>query len=173
MLQVRQIYFDKTQLSFNMAQTTDFVPYLNTESNYLLESGVIAKLYESGDYLGHEYYGVVSHRFFSKIKKSSYYVKHTIENDTEKPDVKKIAEKAREIEENKKKLEALAVKVDEFEELDNALARIIENEIEDLEGRTLSEEQTLILEQIKSEHEQKNYSQALEKILLLNYPQEN
>ena len=70
-----------------MAQTKDFVPYLNVLSDKYLESGVIARMYQTNDYYSFEYYGVVSHKFYQKIKKSSDYVKRTIENDTDKPDV--------------------------------------------------------------------------------------
>jgi hypothetical protein len=45
---------------------------------------------------------------------------------------------------------------------------LVEKEIKDLEGRTLAKDQQEVLEGIKSDFEAKNYSQALEKILLLN-----
>lgn len=89
-----------------------------------------------------------------------------------KPDVKKIVQKTKEIEENKQKIEALGVIVGETKEWNNALAQIVENEIKDLERGVLSDAQAKILEEVKKDYESGNYSQALEKILLLSYPQE-
>lgn len=93
---------------------------------------------------------------------------------TNEPDVRKIVEKTKEIEENKQKIEALGVIVGETEEWDNALAQITEEQIKDLESVTLSEEQTEQLEEAKKDYEMGNYSQSLEKILILsnNNPQE-
>lgn len=89
-----------------------------------------------------------------------------------KPDVKKIVQKTKEIEENKQKIEALGVIVGETKEWDNALAQIVEDQIKDLEKGTLSEAQEKILTEVKIDYEEGNFSQALEKILLLSYPQE-
>lgn len=88
-----------------------------------------------------------------------------------KVDVKEIVQTTREIEENKKKIEALGVIVGETEELDRALAHIVENLIEDLEKGSLFGSQEEILEAAKKDYQEGNYSQALE-ILLLSYPQE-
>jgi len=89
-----------------------------------------------------------------------------------KPDVKKIAQKAKEIEVNKQKIEALGVIVGETKEWDNALAQIVDSQIKDLEKGSLSEIQEKILEEAKMDYQNGDYSQALEKILLLSYPQE-
>lgn len=89
-----------------------------------------------------------------------------------KLDVREIVQKTKEIEENKQKIEALGVIVGETEELDNALAQIVESQIEDLEKRSLSETQEELLEKAKEDYQEGNYSQALEKILFLSYPQE-
>ncbi len=85
------------------------------------------------------------------------------------PEVEKIVAQTKKLEENKKKIEeVLATKI-ETEELDNALSQIVENEIKDLEGKTLSEEQQELLTTAKEDFEAGNYSEALEKILLLSY----
>lgn len=83
-------------------------------------------------------------------------------------EVKEIAIQVKKIEENKEKIEALGVEIGETEELDNALALLIEREIKDLESRTLTEEQLNELEQIKQDYEAGSYSAALEKILMFN-----
>jgi hypothetical protein len=83
-------------------------------------------------------------------------------------EVEKIVAQTKKLEENKKKVEeVLATKI-ETEELDNALAQIVESQIKDLEGRTLTEEQMKILAEAKSDFEAGNYSDALTKILLLS-----
>jgi len=87
MLRVRQIYYQSLQKIVNMERTRDFVPYFNPLSDETLESGVIRRLFESEDYRHHEYFGVVSHKFYKKLKKDSNYVKRTIENDEDKADV--------------------------------------------------------------------------------------
>jgi hypothetical protein len=93
-------------------------------------------------------------------------------SQADKLDVKEIAQRAKKIEENKQKVEALGVVVGETEELDNVLAQIVEGEIINLEERSLSETQEELLRQAKGDFQQGNYSQALEKILFLSYPQE-
>ena len=87
MLRVRQIYYKDTQKVINMGRTSDFVPYYNPISDENLESGVIRRLFELEDYKDSEYYGVVSHKFYNKLKKDSNYIKETILNDEEKADV--------------------------------------------------------------------------------------
>ncbi len=90
--------------------------------------------------------------------------------------IKKIVEETKKLEENKQKVEALGVKVGDTEELDNALsqwrARLVESEIKEMEGKELSENQQQILAEIKQDFENGDYSSALEKILLLSYPQD-
>jgi len=92
------------------------------------------------------------------------------------PDVKRIVQKTKEIEENKQKIEALGVIVGGTEDLDDALAQIyaqyVEREIKNLEESTLSERQEELLEKVKEDYKEGNYSEALEGILFLSYPQE-
>lgn len=85
-----------------------------------------------------------------------------------KLDIKKIAQEAKKLEENKQKVVALGVVIGETEELDNALVQLVEREIKDLEKRTLTEEQEQVLAEAKKDFENGNYSQALIKILNLS-----
>lgn len=89
-----------------------------------------------------------------------------------KADVKEIVKETKKLEENRQKVEALGIVIGETEELDNALAQLVEREIKDLEGRTLTEEQEDILAQAKEDYETGNYSDALIKILILSQSQE-
>jgi len=76
------------------------------------------------------------------------------------------------LEENKEKVEkVLATKI-ETEEYDDALSQLVEREIKGLESQTLTEEQKLFLEEAKADFSAGNYSQALEKILILSYLKE-
>lgn len=93
MLRVRQIYYKPIQLHFNMRDTNDFIPLFNPTSDHLLESGVIARMYQSNDFKDCDYYGVVSHKFYKKIHKTSSYVKQQIEEHPTKPDVFSFFEK--------------------------------------------------------------------------------
>lgn len=89
----------------------------------------------------------------------------------EEINVKEIVRETKKLKENKQKIEALGVVVGETEGLDNALSQIVEREIEDLENRSLSEEQQEIFDEIKEDFIAGDYNQALENILLLSYPQ--
>jgi hypothetical protein len=82
--------------------------------------------------------------------------------------MKKIVEETRKLEENKQKVESLGVVVEgkETEELGNALAQMVDSLIEDLESRTLTEEQETILSQVKELFEKGKYSDALELYLV-------
>ena len=84
-------------------------------------------------------------------------------------DVEKIVAQTKELEENKQKVEeVLATKI-ETEKFDNALSQLVEREIKTLESQTLTEEQKLLFEEAKADFSAGNYSQALEKILILSY----
>jgi hypothetical protein len=85
---------------------------------------------------------------------------------------KEIVQATEKIEREREKIEALGVDVGETKELNEALSQWAEREIKDLEGRTLSESQQELLAQAKADYEEGNFSQALEVILQLTYPQE-
>jgi len=81
--------------------------------------------------------------------------------------VKAIALEVKKLAEKTEKIKSLGVEIGENQEWDNALAQIVEREIEDLEEKTLTEEQQEALIKVRSDYEAGNYSQAIEKILLL------
>jgi len=83
--------------------------------------------------------------------------------------VKDIAVDVKNIEKKVEEVKSLGVEVGGNKELDGALAVIVENEIKDLENQSLSEEGQSALNEIKADYEARNYSSALEKILL--FPQ--
>ena len=78
--------------------------------------------------------------------------------------IKKIVEETKKLEENKQKIESLGVVIDKKSsaELDTALKSVVENLIGDLEKRTLTEEQTEVLDEIKQLFQEGKYSDALE-----------
>ena len=61
--------------------------------------------------------------------------------------------------------------VGETKELNEALSQLVEREIKDLEDRSLNIEQQDLLEKAKTSYQEKDFTQALETILLLSYPQ--
>lgn len=81
---------------------------------------------------------------------------------------KEIVAETKKLEENREKIEALGVVVGESEEFDNALAQLVEGEVKDLEERTLTDAQQELLEEAAEDFESGNFTQALEKILLLS-----
>ena len=88
--------------------------------------------------------------------------------NTNPKSVKEIAKAVKKLEENKEKVEKLGVVLGETEELDNALAALVEREIKDLKSRTLSEKQTVALGEAEKDFENKDYSGALENILTIS-----
>lgn len=85
--------------------------------------------------------------------------------------LKAIAQQAQELEKNRQKIESLGVEIGGTKELDDVLAGIVEREIKDLENRTLTDEQLQLLKEAQGYYDEGDYSQALEKILLLSYPE--
>ncbi len=83
---------------------------------------------------------------------------------------KEIVKETEKLQENKEKIEALVVVCD-TEELAQALSQLVEREINDLNDRSLTDDQKQVLEQAKQDFEAGNYTKALEGILLLSYPQ--
>ena len=78
--------------------------------------------------------------------------------------MQRIIEETKKLEENKLKVESLGVVLGEegTNELNQALARIVNNLIKDLEERSLVEEKQEILAQMKELLEKEQYSEALE-----------
>ncbi len=88
---------------------------------------------------------------------------------------KEIIKETEKFRENKEKIEALGVVVGDTEELTQALSRIVEiveGQINDLNDRSLTDDQKQVLEQAKQDFEAGNYEKALEGILILSYNQE-
>ncbi len=82
--------------------------------------------------------------------------------------IKEIAIEVRKLAEKEQIIESLGIEIGGSQELDNALAQLVDQEIKDLETRTLAPDQEQALIDIKADFEAKDYSQALERILLLN-----
>lgn len=86
--------------------------------------------------------------------------------------IKGIVDESQKLGENKQKIEALGIVIGETEELDSALRKLEKQTaailIEDLESRTLSEDDQKLLEEAKQAFGGGNYSLALEKIWTLS-----
>jgi len=83
-------------------------------------------------------------------------------------EVKEVVSEIKKLEEKTEKVKSLGIEIGESEEWDNALAEITEREVEDLEARTLTEEQEEVLVEVKEDCGAENYSDALIKILTLS-----
>lgn len=70
------------------------------------------------------------------------------------------------IEEKEKQIKSLGVEIGENQGVNNVLAGIVEREIIEMESKELTEREIEILNNVKSEYEQGNYSNALEILLL-------
>jgi hypothetical protein len=100
-----------------------------------------------------------------EVQKSATEVAKSFKKIT-KPD-QEIVARTKELEKNRERAEKILGTKIETEEYNDALADLVKNQIDDLEKRALSDEQKEILAQVKVDYEAGNYSQALEKILLL------
>jgi len=80
--------------------------------------------------------------------------------------MEQLTDDIREIEEGEAMIKSLGIEVGQNDELNNALAVIIEREIEVLRNKERTEEEEEILNNITFEYEQGNYSRALEILLL-------
>lgn len=78
--------------------------------------------------------------------------------------IKEIALDVKKLAENKSKIESLGVKIEETEELNDALAPLVQKEITDLEKSSLTEVQQKLLDWAKIDAENGDYSAALIKI---------
>ena len=82
---------------------------------------------------------------------------------------KEVVEEAKKLEDNKAKIESLGVIIEDTEELNTALAELVEREIKDLESRTLTEDQQKVLETVRKSYEEENYTGALEEIVSITF----
>lgn len=92
-----------------------------------------------------------------------------IEGSTSSPmAIRQIVEETKKLEENKQKAESLGVVIgdEKTSELNDALKKITQNLINDLDQKTLSEDRIKVLVQMKDLFSQGNYSDALELYLI-------
>ncbi len=85
--------------------------------------------------------------------------------------IKEIALQVKKIEDNKKELQTLGVDLEatqESKDLNNALASLVQREIDDLEKTTLTEDQQKIMQTVKDLYADSKYFDALEEILTIN-----
>lgn len=85
-----------------------------------------------------------------------------------KAEPKEIIEEVKKLEEKTERIKSYGIEIEESQEFENALAKIVEREIENLANRDLDKEQAGLLEEIKEAYEVGQYSQALEKILIIS-----
>ncbi len=82
---------------------------------------------------------------------------------------KDVAVRVKSLQETKTNLETLGViMVEQSDQINDALASLVKNEIQSLEKTTLNDEQTKTLEQIKRMYDKGGYSGALEMLLMIN-----
>lgn len=107
------------------------------------------------------------------LKETAETIKKVAEAKTDKKLVKDFQAKIEEIEKQKEEVEsvlATKIEVEGLEESLNSFYRtLVENELEELENKELTGEQTTILNEAKELFDQEEYEQALEKVLILSY----
>lgn len=106
--------------------------------------------------------------FKLSTKEAAKNLTQAVKTEKDSELIKEVVLQTQKLEEQKKKVEALGIVIGENKEFENALKELVKREIDDIEKRELTEEQGEIIESIKLDFEEENYSQALEKILILN-----
>ena len=100
----------------------------------------------------------------------SEVAKNLAKDETKKNpnELKKIVKEVQSIEKKTAEMESLGMVIGENIELDSALVELIKLQVQDLEKRTLTQEQIKSIGDIKADIEAGKYSDALEKILEIN-----
>lgn len=91
--------------------------------------------------------------------------------NSDKDSIKQVAYEFKKIQDNQKQLKTLGIDIGETKEvraLDDALAALVQSQLADMEKATLTDDKQKSLAEAKDLYEQQNYSDALEKILLIN-----
>ncbi|MFH1894659.1 MAG: DUF5667 domain-containing protein [Patescibacteria group bacterium] len=86
-------------------------------------------------------------------------------------DIDTIVSKTKKIQENRQKIESLGIIIGDTPDLDNVLLEMIQSQIKDLQVSSLTDEQKTVFARAVADFEAGNYSDSLEKILLLSHPQ--
>ena len=86
-------------------------------------------------------------------------------------DVAKTVSETKKIAEKKQEIESLGIVIGDTPDLDSALLLLIQREIKDLQVSSLTDGQKTIFARAVADFEAGNYSDSLEKILLLSHPQ--
>jgi len=89
-----------------------------------------------------------------------------ISDNTNKKDIVNEAKKL--VEQKDKAEKALGVVINDDGELENAIKTLVDREIEDLDGRTMTDAQAQLLESAKQDVEEGNYGKALDGIWLIS-----
>jgi len=95
----------------------------------------------------------------------------SLAQNSDKDSIRQVAYEFKKIQDNQKQLQTLGIDIGETKEvkaLDDALAVLVQSQITDLENATLADDQQKSLTAAKDLYEQGKYSDALEKILLIN-----
>ena len=102
--------------------------------------------------------------FQANLSEAAKYIAKINATTSDQIIIKNIVKETKKLEENKQKIESLGVVLDNkgTSEFNNALAKVVENLIKDLETRTLTGEKTEMVSQMKELFEQGKYSDALE-----------
>ncbi len=87
-------------------------------------------------------------------------------NELKEGEEKKIANELVKLEKKEEEVKSLGVEISHNEKLDNYLAEMVKREIEEMEAKDLTEEEKELLNSIKTDYEQGEYSKALESLLL-------
>ena len=108
--------------------------------------------------------------FQASISEATKNLVATIEQK-DSQSIKDIVSQIKKIEDNKKELQTYGVDLEatqESKDLNDALAPLVQREIEDLEKITLTEEQLETMQKVKDLFTDGKYSDALEEILMIN-----
>ena len=106
--------------------------------------------------------------FKSSMVDAAKKLTQDLAKNSDNDSIKLAIAEVKKIQDNQKQLETLGINIGEAKDLDNVLALLVQDQIESLDEATLTDKQQEELSDIKDLYSQEKYSEALEKILLIN-----
>ena len=108
------------------------------------------------------------YEFKSSMVDAAKKLTQDLAKNSDNDSIKLAIAEVKKIQDNQKQLETLGINIGEAKDLDNVLALLVQDQIESLDEATLTDKQQEELSDIKDLYSQEKYSEALEKILLIN-----
>ena len=105
--------------------------------------------------------------FQANVKEAAKDLANVSSTSSDKVAMQKIVEQTKKLAENRQKIEAMGIVLGDTEEFDTAISKLVEREIKEMENNDLTDNQPQAVSEIRDILNKGDYSQALEKLLLM------